>query len=444
MYRALPALAALLASLIAQAALAQLDKGPCTCAVDGVSGGVQTDILGCTNGTLSSFFCYVVDPSECNEGTFSTKFEGAKRRQCLVDDAIFTAATNGDAALVEDLLLSGQRELVNELTWVDSQSPVHVAARNADPDVLDLLLIFGYDHCGTEISNMPKRLICSNGCSEEDEKLVSDLLEFTEEKFPCDFGATGLISGGTTAKPGRYPYIVSLRRRATRAHYCGGTLIAEDMVLTAAHCLDVSQSLVAEPAPTLYIGGYQRELNTLFSAPDPSNVEVFGTAGAAVHPRWQRNFGKFGTGFDVAVIRLSGTSKKLPVRIGTVEPGEEATTLGWGRLVATSAFPGNLQEATGMNVTVDECASIYKELGFTLKHVVCAGTGMQDFCTGDDGGPLLKLNTSDPEDDVLVGVASTKAPGIECGTLGIPGVYSRLTPSVQEWIEDTITTLRRR
>jgi trypsin len=44
------------------------------------------------------------------------------------------------------------------------------------------------------------------------------------------------IIGGTPAQPTRYPYFVSLRRSRSGSHYCGGTLIAPNVVLTAAHC----------------------------------------------------------------------------------------------------------------------------------------------------------------------------------------------------------------
>jgi secreted trypsin-like serine protease len=45
------------------------------------------------------------------------------------------------------------------------------------------------------------------------------------------------VVGGSRAAEGRYPYIVSLRSPSTGEHYCGGTLIASRVVLTAAHCV---------------------------------------------------------------------------------------------------------------------------------------------------------------------------------------------------------------
>lgn len=84
---------------------------------------------------------------------------------------------------------------------------------------------------------------------------------------------------GVAAQLERYPYIVSLRRRGTRAHYCGGTLIARRVVLTAAHCIDVRRFLDAEERPTVYIGGYQRdaERSNRFDVPTETDVEVGGS-----------------------------------------------------------------------------------------------------------------------------------------------------------------------
>ena len=53
-------------------------------------------------------------------------------------------------------------------------------------------------------------------------------------------GRTSRIVGGATAEPNEYPWQASLQYRSgTRwYHFCGGSLIAPNWILTAAHCLD--------------------------------------------------------------------------------------------------------------------------------------------------------------------------------------------------------------
>jgi trypsin len=49
-----------------------------------------------------------------------------------------------------------------------------------------------------------------------------------------DEGSENDIVGGTTASAGDFPFIVSLQRSGS--HFCGGTLLNANTVLTAAHC----------------------------------------------------------------------------------------------------------------------------------------------------------------------------------------------------------------
>ena len=63
----------------------QVDNGPCTCSLNGTSGGAESGVRGCGDHVLDGeFFCYVVDPATCDLAMPSERFNGAGYRACSV------------------------------------------------------------------------------------------------------------------------------------------------------------------------------------------------------------------------------------------------------------------------------------------------------------------------------------------------------------------------
>lgn len=237
------------------------------------------------------------------------------------------------------------------------------------------------------------------------------------------------IFGGTRAPRNRYPYMaaVYIRRPAdgVLVQKCGGTLIAPDVVLTAAHC---------NPSTDVVRLG----IHHLF---DPTeNFETFEVMGREIHPDFvQKSFLN-----DFMLLKLDGRSEKTPIKLHSMEysdrnmtvPFTSLTVMGWGkRMLNHTSSMSDLQEAEVKLWATPDCKANYggNRIG---KQTMCASiAGVTDACTGDSGGPLIVKEASDT--DVQVGVTSW---GNDCGLPPYPGVYARMSFAF-EWINMTLCTL---
>jgi trypsin len=228
-----------------------------------------------------------------------------------------------------------------------------------------------------------------------------------------------LIVGGEEATPGEFPFIVSLQSKYY-GHFCGGSLIKKNWVLTAAHCVDGSIDSVV-------IGLHKRSKLT--------GTESFTVKRVIAHPSYNT---PTAMDYDYALLELDGNSSFEPIAVNGVElsiPKDEAssvlaTTAGWGTLRAGDwGLPDALQKVSVPLVAPDVCTEAYP--GITDR-MICAGykAGGKDSCQGDSGGPLM-IETTDNQ-KVLVGVVSW---GQGCADADYYGVYSKVN-AVTAWIEE--------
>jgi trypsin len=223
------------------------------------------------------------------------------------------------------------------------------------------------------------------------------------------------IVGGVEATRGEFPFIVSLQQNFG-GHFCGGSLISKNWVLTAAHCVDSVDKVV--------IGLHQHN-NT-------SGAEVIKPKQIIRHPQYSDQT----SDYDYALIELSQDSKFQPVPINTTEiaiptNGSQimATVAGWGVTREDSYnLPAVLRKVDVPLVDSATCNADYKNT--ITDRMICAGytQGGKDSCQGDSGGPLVATDKNNQR--FLIGVVSW---GEGCARANNPGVYSKVN-AVTDWI----------
>ena len=219
----------------------------------------------------------------------------------------------------------------------------------------------------------------------------------------------GLIINGDSAPEIRYPYTASLQ--LYEKHYCGGALVAPDMVITAAHC--------AKNTPIITLGRYDLD------DPLDYDYEEMNVKSKIVHPE----FDKVVVDNDVALLVLQKQSVHPIIRINN-DPnvpidGEELTVMGWGDIddhPTIKETSDELREANVWYLNNNKCGQskgiIKTSTGFQeasyngelTDNMLCAkdniGT-VSDACQGDSGGALVRTGSHPTgEDDALLGLVS--------------------------------------
>lgn len=227
------------------------------------------------------------------------------------------------------------------------------------------------------------------------------------------------IIGGAPATEFQNPFQVALLLRGIAnnadAQFCGGTLVAPNRVVTAAHCSD----FVAANDVQVLVG--TRRL-------DRGRRRVNVTA-IAIHPDW--NATTFHS--DVAVWTLAADQTQLLAELANQDgpvAGQMLVT-GWGHTTEGGTSAIALEAVRVPLVDTANCNDANSYSGQITDRMICAGldAGGQDSCQGDSGGPLTRgLNNA-----VLTGIVSW---GTGCARPNLYGVYTRVSaPAIREFIE---------
>ncbi|CBY15051.1 unnamed protein product [Oikopleura dioica] len=235
------------------------------------------------------------------------------------------------------------------------------------------------------------------------------------------------IVGGVEAIPHSWNFIVSLQ---WDGHFCGGSILNENWVLTAAHCCEDGME-----GTDVVVGIHG--LN--------DEGQVRSVHHAVNHPRYGEDDSMAG---DICLVHfmepleLDGMNANvacLPemmdgMKLGGEMPMQDCFVAGWGALQQGGGSPNELQSLRVPIIDSDICTmpSIYGG-DIIPEWEICAGylEGGKDSCQGDSGGPLVCVKDGEP---VQIGVVSW---GIGCAQPDQPGVYASVAKALP-WIESTI------
>ncbi|MEJ7842347.1 MAG: serine protease [Rubrobacter sp.] len=249
---------------------------------------------------------------------------------------------------------------------------------------------------------------------------------FADEEPADEDGGTvqPQVVGGTTVPDGKYKFMASLGditrgNTAREQHFCGGTLIDRNSVLTASHCMEDVRA--AQLRVTVGITSLKEE----------RQGQRRSVVAIARHPKYTNSNISFR--YDAAVLTLDRPIKNIaPVRIPATTsnaletPGRPATVAGWGSTVKQPAngggrppdAPVRMREAQVPVVSDDKARRVY-DSRYAKRLMLAAGEEGKDTCQGDSGGPIFVEKSTGSVRQI--GITSF---GDGCGVRGIPGVYA--------------------
>jgi len=216
------------------------------------------------------------------------------------------------------------------------------------------------------------------------------------------------IVGGYPVNPAcpdcKYEFMVSLQQRG---HFCGGSLVREDLVITAAHCVQGNNNGLQVKIGLHNVNGTQGSITRYVDQ-------------IIIHPQYSG----WSLDNDYAILHLTQPVTTFePIQLITDNSHDNepvmSTTMGWG---ATQEGGWGSNILLEVDVPIDDSCGNYSNSDIT-NNMVCAGdfNGGEDACQGDSGGPLIMTN-SDGEYE-LIGIVSW---GYGCAQAGYPGVYSKI------------------
>jgi len=252
----------------------------------------------------------------------------------------------------------------------------------------------------------------------------------------------GRIAAGTETEVNEYPWLALVRTQRRdnsgrlSTYICGGSVISDQWVLTAAHCV-VDDRKGDVVRVSVELGQHHRNTDAIIEVLIP-------LAQVIIHPDYRS---PRGSSNDLALLKLddpvdfNNVPDVRPVCLPSDRDerftGLRVTVAGWGR-TAPNEGSSNVPLETEVNVISDStCKETY---GSRISDdMICTisprdGAVFQGSCKGDSGGPLMITDERNPYYTLIGAVSWGWEP---CTSQRVPGVHSRITSNM-DWITETI------
>uniref|UniRef100_A0A2M4BS35 CLIP domain-containing serine protease n=2 Tax=Anopheles marajoara TaxID=58244 RepID=A0A2M4BS35_9DIPT len=260
----------------------------------------------------------------------------------------------------------------------------------------------------------------------------------------CGLQLTDRVVGGQPTKIDEFPWtaLIEFQKADGRfGFHCGGSLINQRYIVTAAHCINAIPR--GWKVHRVRLGEWDLSTSSdceddfCSTSPIDLNIEqIIVHDGYDVRDKSHVN--------DIALIRFTRnveyTELVRPICLPLSDAvrnknyvGVSSFAAGWGKTEVASASEKKLKVELSI-VALDSCSSVYKRNGINLQPTqMCAG-GVRgsDTCSGDSGGPLMKQHAGAW---YLLGVVSFGPQ--KCGTAGVPGVYTNVR-EYTDWIRSNV------
>ncbi|XP_055381485.1 serine protease snake-like [Condylostylus longicornis] len=234
------------------------------------------------------------------------------------------------------------------------------------------------------------------------------------------------VVGGELTEIGEFPFMAAIgwQKYNNEIEFkCGGFLIENNFVITAAHCTNLGGA----PPIVVRTGGNRLDDQYTINIPI-QNIHV--------HPSYKNreNYN------DIAILKLANNSTHTPAclwQLNDVKNYQKGTAIGYGHIQFAGKRSNDLLKVELNFYENNRCNKYYNSqpefpLGL-INSQLCAGDpdGIKDTCQGDSGGPILiKTDLKLP---YIIGITSS---GSGCAGQ-IPSIYTRIS-SYLDWIESIV------